>query len=127
MAKICIIEDSDKDLVKKYGSLKGSSHEVRVVFVNPTLSTPNIEWLKGSLERDGFKEVVFYKGEPSEADIPQADIYFCDGLGGECYDFADRLGKDKTFFYTNSNIINETAPGRGYKLAHDLEKILKSL
>ena len=121
MPHITIIDENERNVVHRYSSIAKTlaPEEVQVVLVG--YSERNI-FARPELAKKGFRNVNF-----GLENIPQADIYFCDGLKGDCFEIADRLGKEKTYIYSNDDYVNDRANREGYKIVDDLDGILEGL
>lgn len=121
MARIGIIEDSDYDASERYKSIL-TENEVYLVLIDQT--TREKEVAQKSLQRKGFDMTRFYfELDQMPTDL---DVYFCDGLKGQCLEVANRFGKERTYIQTSSHHIEEQASQRGYKIrSESLQEIIK--
>jgi hypothetical protein len=118
MAKIMIYEDSRNSLIERYASLN-SEHDVNVRIKG------NLLWENLELEKEKYGKII----DLSEAGFDHnkilpltpkfqeedADIYFVDGLDGDCFNLLERLPKDKTFLNTGDGYLEREAIKRGYQ------------
>lgn len=128
MAKICIIEDNYEDLTRRYGFLTKSAHEIQVVLDRHVKE----DWLDEFLTESGFNpqnvSYGLFRTLENPDLVPRADLYFCDGLNGNCFYVADKVGKDKTWILTSDLNTEERAQEEGYNVVKgSLEKILEKL
>lgn len=112
MAKIGIIDDTETDANNRYGFLNGGSHEVHVLMVG--VRERERGGSVGLLETEGgfSPDRVYF--DPK--DMPQMDIYFCDGLRGACFEIADSVGKDRTVINSSDDGIVKIAKETGYRV-----------
>lgn len=121
MAKICIVEDKVSDLLRRYRFLANIEHEKYVVF-----------W--GMLSQEELTDIN-QEIHPIEithdlSALPEADIYFMDGLERNCYRLAKRVGKNKTYIYSGSKVILDEANKAGYRIISiqdQLEEVVAKL
>ena len=77
----------------------------------------------------GFRNFSVTREFPRQPkDIPQADIYFTDGLQGDCFQLLKLLPVDKSFIYTNNPIIRDELRSQGRRVLEwesDLVKVIK--
>jgi len=124
MAKIMIYEDSDMDLIGRYADLN-KKHDVSVCLVDYNKNSPLFNSLKGY----GFdlNKITYAKRVLDIKEIPQADVYFTDGLGWDVLNLLNKLPKNKTYLLTADEDLQKKAKEKGYKLATgDLEKIIQT-
>ncbi len=140
MAKIMIYEDSDRDLIYRYSKLN-KNHNVSVCIVGPIADFMKEKYssIPKKLEKKGFNlsqitgtryanRIGNSVWESEYVEIPEADVYFLDGLGGDCLDLLERLPKDKSYLYTGDEEIELEAKRKGYQLVRtkkDLEEIIQ--
>jgi hypothetical protein len=119
MAKVCIIEDDYFDLVKRYDVLISTSHDIHIVLNECVLSSCRHDKDGGKarigkrISNVGFNPenlVYGFKNTPTDA-----DIYFCDGLRGECLILAERLGRERVYINTTNEDLRESAEKMGLK------------
>ncbi len=135
MAKVMIYEDEIESLVNRYSSLT-KNHDVSVLMVGNI-----VRFLDDDLEELGEKgfntskiKGVFFAnriGNPNwgeeYVEIPDADVYFTDGLSGDCFYILKNLPKEKSYLITGDEVIEEKAKEEGYQLASgDLEEIIQN-
>lgn len=123
-----VYEDDPISLVERYSHLN-ENHEVYVHFAGLFARYLNKKGLRNLLKESGF-DLKKVKSSFDEVDWfnspPEADIYFTDGLGGECFDILERLPKERSFLYSGNVVLQKTAKKRGYELVtNNLEKILR--
>lgn len=118
MAKVIVYEDSFDDWRKRYGSVS-KNHDLHLVAVAIPHLKSEIEFLR-SKDSQWLKTEAGYNLNPdniTEFRNPhtpeQADIYFVDGLRGDCFEIMDLLPKDRTFLYTDDSSIQDAAREQG--------------
>jgi|WetSurMetagenome_2_1015567.scaffolds.fasta_scaffold985311_2 hypothetical protein len=132
MAKVMIYEDEFRALFNRYSDLV-DNHDVSVCMVGRDVRL--LGAYSKSLQESGFdnskvKGIIDIKSEPKPNWVqnpPKADIYFMDGLNGDCFHILKFLPKDKTYLFTGDSDVIERAKKEGYKFASiwNLEKVIR--
>ncbi|MBD3247011.1 hypothetical protein GF378_00120 [Candidatus Pacearchaeota archaeon] len=122
MAKICIIEDNERDLIERYSKIARTPNDVHVILDDIILfdygAKRDIEGAKRRVNKH-LSEAGFNINNLSydlENPPTDADVYFCDGLKGFCFNLADKLGKERVYIYSDSLRVLEQAKKEGYNL-----------
>ena len=121
--KIAIFEDSFQDLKRRYGGLV-ENYELLIHFYGFDYNPKNTIWsptlgkripmFEFMLREDGFKEFSITEDFPRTLrEIPQADLYFTDGLEGDCFSLLELLPADRSFAYTNNPRIRDRLCAEG--------------
>jgi hypothetical protein len=131
MAKIMIYEDEDNALISRYSGLN-KNHDVSVCMVGEIASIMKDEYspILDSLEKSGFNlsQIKGAKYPNRIEEIPEADVYFTDGLVGDCFGILERLPKNRAYLNTDDNVLQKRAKEEGYNLVSgDLEKIIEEV
>ncbi|MBS3072685.1 hypothetical protein J4477_02540 [Candidatus Pacearchaeota archaeon] len=115
MSKVVIYEDSEEDLISRYGVLT-KDHDVHVRHdPRGSFGPSSLRWDHESFKEYGFNPDNFMDG----FGVPQdenADVYFLDGLNSYCFEILDHLPKEKSFINTDSFSIEDEARKRGFNL-----------
>ena len=134
MKKICVIEDSEKDLIERYSKLVETPNDIYIVLDDVVLfdygANRDMEGAKRRVNKH-LSEAGFDINKLSydlENPPTDADVYFCDGLKNYCFDLANKLGKEKVFIYSDNLRIMEQAKKEDYNLVNGpLEYIINNL
>ena len=123
--KIAIFEDNIDDIMSRYyPAFKRNELVVHYSF-SGTLGEK--EYVKDRLS--SVKNCSLIAGIPRDKDrLPKADLYFSDGLDGECFGLLAMLPRERTFLYSHSPSIIEEAKTNGYRTIlwpDQLERILE--
>jgi len=112
MAKIVVYEDSENDAINRYSSLV-DRHEVHIRI--PGSPMYGLE-CRRELEEAGFEPELIHGdyGEPGEE---IADVYFVDGLGGDCVSILRELPREKSCLYSDDRNIEDRVRGLGFTVA----------
>jgi hypothetical protein len=121
MAKIMIYEDDPRDLVSRYSSLN-ENHDVHVRLTSI--------YNEDEIREAGFDfskiEKIIIDDLPEE--MPEADVYFTDGLVGNCFKILEKLPKERSYLLTDHGFYRMIAKNEGYQLADGfLEDIIESV
>mgnify|MGYP001591684168 CR=1 FL=1 len=107
MVKVVIYEDSEDDLIQRYGSLV-RDHEVHVRIKKPTSIFP-VD--RAKIIKAGFVESRIIEDWFTPI---QGDVYFLDGLNGDCLPILERLPRGNSFLNTGTVYLEEEARKRGH-------------
>ncbi|MFH1840306.1 MAG: hypothetical protein ABH849_04105 [Nanoarchaeota archaeon] len=129
MVKICVIEDYVRDIIERYGGLTESENVVSVVFIDEAYGDATHRRVtRRSLVEAGFDpDKVHSYDDVRDCEFPEAEVYFCDGLRGACFEIADKLGKDRVYINTTNMGIEDRAEEEGYKTCPGWKSVLKEL
>ncbi len=134
MVKICVIEDNERDLIERYSKLTNTPNDVHVILDDIVLfdygAKRDMEGAKRRVNKH-LSEAGFDINKLSydiENPMADADVYFCDGLKGLCFNLADKLSKERVYIYSDSLRVLEQAKKEGYNLVKGaLEDITNNL
>jgi len=111
MVKILIYEDSESDTRSRYAYLT-KEHDVHVRCFP---ESPLVGFQRDKLEKAGFKPENIREGHKGVGE-ERADIYFVDGLDGDCIHLLSQLPKERTFLNTDDKNLEERAEEQGFQI-----------
>ena len=127
MKRICIIEDDAGDAIGRYKHLvrpvnenetgRREEYEVHVVLDPSNIKERFIDSEVGKLEKGEFREDNLFDRENIHVgldNIPEADVYLCDGLRRKCFEIADKFGKDMVVINSGDSSIMDKAREEDY-------------
>ena len=122
MARICIVEDSLDAAKRRYGFLAKTLHEVHVVFDNTEVNSRYVDilWPAAGFDLNRVRYGL-------EGNFPDADLYFVDGLKGDCFRIIDKVGKDRAYINSSDFQILARAEDEGYKVTWKPQEIVERL
>src|SRR3989344_7887486 len=123
--KIAIFEDGWDDLIDRYSPISGK--EFRLIIYYASGISLTTKYLNADLRLKGFENFTLKSGLPSNEEIPKADLYFLDGLRGDCFGLLEALPKKRSFVYTNNPVIRDELLSQGQRVLEsysDLEKVM---
>ena len=129
--KIVILEDDENDLIKRYSSFNSLENEVHV-YLNSNHFTKELKkagftnihtGLPKKLLSEKFLNEMNTKNRIRQRDLilneetpVEGDVYYSDGLNGDCFEFLQSLPKEKVKVCSGSGWIIREAHTKGYKL-----------
>ena len=116
--KIAVYEDLWNDVRLRYKRFLGE-HDVQIYLhlINEKIFTRGREYLI----ENGFPSETLHFGLPQE--IPEADLHFCDGLNGHCFNILPKLPKGKSFLTSGDEEIREIARSKGFNVLTTLREL----
>ena len=129
--KIVILEDDESDLIKRYSSFNNLENEVHV-YINSKRFTKELKeagftnihtGLPKKLLSEKFLNEMNTKNRIRQGALilneetpVEGDVYYSDGLNGECFEFLYSLPKEKVNVCSGSAWIIREAESLGYKI-----------
>ncbi|MBU0466679.1 MAG: hypothetical protein KKD94_05230 [Nanoarchaeota archaeon] len=115
MAKICIVEDDEMDLVRRYSEVLKSNHQVAVVLDRISERDAGaVRYALKEAELWPLPNASFHYGLDN---LPtDATLYFSDGLCGSCLDVAKRVGKERVYVNTSDCSLEALAKEQGLRI-----------
>ncbi|MBU0466119.1 MAG: hypothetical protein KJ718_06375 [Nanoarchaeota archaeon] len=111
MAKVIIYEDEEKSVCRRYkGLLEGHDVHLRLCW----LGRADLHFLM----EQGFPEQNI-RNEFGDSRQEKADVYFVDGLDGECFDILPKLPKKCSFLHSGNERIRDEARRQGYQVLEE--------
>jgi hypothetical protein len=114
MVKIIVFEDDEIDTNLRYRSLL-EDHQVNVRIVDFRGDHFRNEMFREYLVKKGFDGSLIHKFSSTSTE-ESADIYFVDGLVGNCFRILPKLPKEKTYLNSGDASIVDSARCEGYKI-----------
>lgn len=117
MAKVIVYEDSVDDFIDRYQSLTGA-HDVHLRAEGMLRGLFGEEHMRDfqldKLVNAGFSRENVGLGDVDN--IEDADVYFVDGLMGNCFAYLNVLPKDRTFLNSGDPFIVGDARAKGFNI-----------
>lgn len=131
MKRVVVYEDSADDIISRYGKIARLGHEVFVEFFRTSRHTifSDGELLYGQRFTDAGFDVSKIRSCDVQ-NVPEADVYFVDGLQEAWHEVVCHLPRDKTYVASDISLIREYAVKQGYKVCRpdiDVQNIVENL